>query len=168
MCAEVLTEGVIDRLEGALTGLVRQLQAPRLQQRVAAGAGAGLERAAYVALRRIHDQGAVRLSELAQQLDLDASTVSRQVRHLEAAGLVARRDDPGDGRACVVGLTDAGGRALAALAGARRRFVAEVVAGWSDEDRAVLAGLLERLAADVAVSLSVPPRPGSSWKESRP
>ncbi|MEW6477349.1 MAG: MarR family transcriptional regulator [Actinomycetota bacterium] len=168
MATSVVSDDVIVRLERALTGMVRLLQLPRVVARVVGGSGPGLERAAYGALRRIHDQGGLRLSELAAELELDASTVSRQVRQLEAAGLVARRADPGDGRASVVVLTPAGKRVLGRVAAARRRFVAEVVAGWSEEDRVALAGLLERFGGDVAACLSTS-TPSVSWsEESRP
>jgi len=156
MSMPVVADDVIERLERALTAMVRQLQLPRAVQRVTAGAAPGLERAAFVALRRIHDGGGMRLSELAQQLDLDPSTVSRQVRQLEGAGLVARQGDPGDGRANVVALTPAGRRALRALAAGRRKFLAEVTAGWSDDDRAALARLVDRFAGDLAAHLATP------------
>lgn len=168
MTASVVADDVIVRLERAVTGMVRQLQLPRVVARVVGGSGPGLERAAYAALRRIHDQGSLRLSELADQLELDASTVSRQVRQLVAAGLVVRRADPGDGRASVVVLTPAGRRVLGRVAAARRRFVAEVVAGWSEEDRAALAGLLDRFAGDVAACLSTSTSSVSGPKEARP
>ncbi|MBP6489653.1 MAG: MarR family transcriptional regulator, partial [Ilumatobacteraceae bacterium] len=47
----------------------------------------------------------VRVSELAQFLGVDTSTMSRHVKTLEGGGLVVRAEDPLDGRAAHVGLT---------------------------------------------------------------
>ncbi len=48
------------------------------------------------------------INNLAERLSADASTISRLVRPLEAAGLLVLEADPGDGRARLVRLTDAG------------------------------------------------------------
>src|SRR3990170_3275929 len=43
--------------------------------------------------------GPIRLTDLAQRMQLDASTVSRHARQLEERGLLERADDPDDRRA---------------------------------------------------------------------
>ena len=93
----------------------------------------------------------MRASDVAVALSVDVSTVSRQVKELELDGLVARRPDPTDGRASILVLTAAGHQALERLRGARREVLAEVVAGWPEEDRLTLADLICRLADDMVV-----------------
>ena len=46
------------------------------------------------------------VSDLAVEVELDASTVSRQIKQLEDKGIVERTARPGDGRASLVRLTD--------------------------------------------------------------
>ncbi|MDZ4235585.1 MAG: MarR family transcriptional regulator, partial [Dietzia sp.] len=66
-----------------------------------------LEQSAHPLLFAIHDEPA-RVTNLADRLHTDISVVSRQVRHLETLGLVAKVPDPDDGRASVVTLTSEG------------------------------------------------------------
>ena len=75
--------------------------------------------------------------------------MSRHVKTLEGGGLVVRAEDPLDGRAARVGLTPAGVEVLRLLREARHRYFTELLAGWSDGERAVLAPLLVRLANEV-------------------
>jgi DNA-binding MarR family transcriptional regulator len=91
----------------------------------------------------------MRLSDLAAKVELDASTVSRQIKQLEDKGIVERTPDPADGRASLVRLTDEGHRTI--QAGFRRRFerIRSALEPWSQQDRDVLQKLLTRLAADL-------------------
>lgn len=118
----------------------------RLRQRLP---GEELEFSSIALLKALAHHGALRLTDLAALLDLDASTVSRHVRTLEDRGLVARATDPDDGRASRLDLTDEGRARLEAGAARRRALVAEVLENWSAEDRETLRRLLTRLADDV-------------------
>lgn len=152
MPAGVGTEVVVE-VEEALAAIVRQVSLPRLQERLAAATGVTLDRGAITVLRCVGAADGVRLSDVAQLLCLDLSTVSRHVKQLERAGLVARGVLNGDGRASVLRLTREGRRVLGAVARARRRFVAELLHDWPPGDVAVLAPLLTRLAGDLAATL---------------
>lgn len=96
--------------------------------------------------------GAIRLSDLAQRMHLDASTVSRHARHLEERGLVSRTADPGDGRAFRVEITELGGKALAAAFEQRKELIGEVLASWPARDRQTLQRLAARFADDLNAS----------------
>jgi DNA-binding MarR family transcriptional regulator len=138
----------IASIEEAIVLIVREATLPRIQERFVAQSGVPLERAAYGVLREVADRGPLRLTELANLIGLDLSTVSRQIKGLEAAGLLKRSEDPADRRAASVTLTKAGTAALKRLRDARHRFFDELLAGWSAEDRERLAPLLERLAQE--------------------
>lgn len=69
-------------------------------------------------LARIDRGGAATVSALAAAELVKPQSMARTVADLEAAGLVARRPDPGDRRQRLVSLTDAG---VAAIADSRRR-----------------------------------------------
>lgn len=99
--------------------------------------------------RQLMCRDGMRLSALAAKVELDASTVSRQIKQLEDHGIVERTADPDDGRASLVRLTDLGRSTMQAAF--RRRFerIKAVLDPWSQRDRDLLQKLLTRLAADL-------------------
>lgn len=135
---------VLGRIEFEVAQLLRRADRSSVRVRGRASVGA-LDRAAYLLLRHLAQQGAENVNVLATELGLDASTVTRQVVSLEKAGHVRRSRDPLDGRAVLVEPTDAGLAALADDARARAGLYEHVLAGWSRLDRALLAELLGRL-----------------------
>ncbi|MEV7326782.1 MarR family transcriptional regulator [Micromonospora sp. NPDC093244] len=104
-----------------------------------------LDRAAYVILRHLADAGPQNVSALAARLNLDGSTVTRQVSALQRDGLIVRAPDPTDGRGTVISPTPAGLQRMAAVQAARTRLYGDMLADWNAEDRAALATLLGRL-----------------------
>ncbi|GAB3068505.1 MarR family winged helix-turn-helix transcriptional regulator [Micromonospora schwarzwaldensis] len=104
-----------------------------------------LDRAAYVILRHLDAAGPQNVSALAARLNLDGSTVTRQVSALQRDGLIARTPDPADGRGTVISATPAGLQRMAAVRAARTRLYGEMLAAWSADDRDTLAELLHRL-----------------------
>ena len=140
----------VARVEDGLSAVVRQVNLPRLRERMVERAGLRIDRAAYPLLRRIGDEGPIRLSDLATRLAVDVSTASRQVKTLEAAGLVRREGDPDDGRASALTLTPAGEETVARLRRAWHDTIAELVADWPAADVDTLGRLLDRLADELA------------------
>jgi DNA-binding MarR family transcriptional regulator len=138
----------LEEIERALMDLVRRPSLPRLHAHVASRAGVSVERGALPVMRYVHHHQPIRLSAVAEGLGVDQSTVSRHVARLEAAGLVARRPDPEDGRGSLLEITEEGVEAHRAIHRARRSMLAEVLAAWSHEDRVQLASSLRRLAHD--------------------
>ena len=118
--------------------------------------GEELDFAAILLLKALMHGGHMRLSALAASLDLDASTVSRQVRHLEDRGLLERTSDPDDGRASRITLSEQGRVRLEAGARRRRAMVAQLLEDWPDRDREQLRVLLNRLLDDLAQHQETP------------
>jgi DNA-binding MarR family transcriptional regulator len=116
-----------------------------MRQRVV---GDQLEPAAYWVLKHL-DRGSMRITELAGSTQLDTSTASRHVTQLERTGLVERSQDPDDGRAQRVGLTDEGRQQLHASIARRRQALEESFADWDPADMADLDRLLSRLVTDI-------------------
>jgi DNA-binding MarR family transcriptional regulator len=108
-------------------------------------AGAPIDRSGHVALAHLATSGELRLSDLAAALELDASTVSRQVGQLVRAGLVSRRDDPADRRASLLAATEAGSALHADLRRRRVALLDQAMAGWSSADRTDFVRLVEQL-----------------------
>jgi DNA-binding MarR family transcriptional regulator len=99
--------------------------------------------------KQLLDCDAMRVSDLAACVELDTSTVSRQIKQLEDKGIVERTADPDDGRASLVRLSESGRETV--IAGFRRRFarIQAALEPWSADDRALLQTLLTRLATDL-------------------
>ena len=104
-----------------------------------------LERSHYLVMRRLAERGPAGISALADELGLDASTMTRQVLAMQTAGLVARGVDRHDARRAVVSPTQTGLAALATARRARTTLYGRVLEEWSAADRATLATLLRRL-----------------------
>jgi DNA-binding MarR family transcriptional regulator len=110
--------------------------------------GDQLEPATYWVLKHLVP-GSMRITALASSTQLDTSTVSRHITQLEQAGLVDRSQDPDDGRAQRVGLTEEGRTQLEASTSRRRELLTESLDGWDTADLADLERLLGRLVASV-------------------
>lgn len=105
-------------------------------------------------LKTLLCHGPMRLSALAAELELDASTVSRHVRQLEDRGLLERADDPDDRRASRVTVSEHGRSCLENAANSRRAMIATVLERWSDADREQLRLLLNRFHDDLVAPKS--------------
>lgn len=141
-------------LEQLLFRVARTIYATRVD---AYAAGVPIDRAAMAVLGRLSVGPPLRLSDLASELNLDLSTVSRQARTLEDAGLLTRSPDPDDRRAARLELTAEGKRVVHEVRTARRDLLAGALAGWSKTDRNDLARLLGRLADDLGPDLRCRP-----------
>ena len=91
----------------------------------------------------------MRVSDLAAKVELDASTVSRQIKQLEDKNIVERTADPADGRASLVRLTEHGQTQVQAALHRRFLRLKDVLAPWTDADKQRLTTLLNRLASDL-------------------
>ena len=147
------TDPVINDLLKALRRLVHQTKRTVPSDTV--------ERAAIIILSSLKENSAVRLSDLASDLLLDISTVSRQARALEDRGLVTRAEDADDRRAVRLELTPAGLAVLEEAWSRRNRWLAESLHDWTPDDRVALVAMLTRFAD----SLSAEPTPNRSKTE---
>ena len=103
-------DSVIGRIETEVALLMRFGEATRRATPVEPHRS--LDRAAYVILRYLDEAGPQNVSALAARLNLDGSTVTRQVGAMEREGLIAREPDPSDGRGTLVSATAAGLRRM--------------------------------------------------------
>lgn len=104
-----------------------------------------VDRAGYLALRTIEDLGALTTKALATALNLDASTVTRQITALEASGLVERRPDPNDRRSSTIALTAEGRRMMGGVERERRQGIEALVGDWAEREKVSLGRALNRL-----------------------
>jgi DNA-binding MarR family transcriptional regulator len=97
------------------------------------------------ALRVMSHKGDLRLSALSERLHIAARSATEVVDALESRELVARRPDPDDRRATLVGLTDAGRQLLDAVHSTRRGEEERLFGRLDATDRAHLARILGTL-----------------------
>lgn len=101
--------------------------------------------AQWRALRVLRRHGVMRLSELSDRLRIAPRSATEVVDALEARGLVRRMPDPGDRRATLVEVTEAGTEILEAIRGASSSEAERVFGRLSPADRAGLARILSQL-----------------------
>ena len=141
MTAELVAPGEVAALVDGFVGLMRSFQKTRA--RIVAAAEHDLEWTAHLLLRQIAGAEApMRAAELAECLQSDPSTVSRQVAALVKEGYLERRADPDDGRASLLVLTGQARDLLAEHDEKRLEYFARVLSGWSAVD-------IERFTADL-------------------
>jgi DNA-binding MarR family transcriptional regulator len=134
------------RIEQQLTILLRRTQ--RIHFTTSSGE-VELDRSGYGIMCRLHDEGAQRLSSLAQAFGLDPSTITRQVQALEGNGLVRREVDPTDRRAALLDLSEEGRRLLTETRERRRAWLQAALDDWSPHDLDELGRLLEKFNGSI-------------------
>lgn len=134
--------GTAEEIGSQLVRLVRLIE--RVQAQYQAEHADAVDRATYLLLVHLAKDGARRAGALAEAVHSDPSTVSRQVAHLVHLGLVERVADPADGRATLLVATAEGRRVFDENRQLRNRRIAELITGWSDDDRHTFARLLTR------------------------
>ncbi|NAZ88819.1 MarR family winged helix-turn-helix transcriptional regulator, partial [Kineococcus indalonis] len=122
---------------------VRALHALKAQ---VARAQDGAERAVHTVLLVVAHAGPSRVGTLAERLGTDPSTVSRQTGELVRRGLLERRPDPDDRRACLLAVTGAGREVVADTVRRRQERLARAVGGWDDTDLGTFVALLSRFS----------------------
>jgi DNA-binding MarR family transcriptional regulator len=105
-----------------------------------------------------------RPSEIAAELDVNQSTITRHVQALQAEGQVTMAADPQDGRACTLQLTNSGREELAALTQIGLQRFASFVADWDADEVRTLTRLLVKLEESKAeVGRREPPSSERRW-----
>ncbi|MEO9137797.1 MAG: MarR family transcriptional regulator [Jatrophihabitans sp.] len=142
---------IADLAENVLA-LVRTFKKSR--ERWLAAAAHDVEWSAQVLLKCLHSEGAMRAGAVAESLQSDPSTVSRQVASLVKDGMLERRSDPDDGRASILVLTPRAEQVLAEHDKIRLTHFEKMLAGWSAGDITQLAALLGRFTEAYEVANS--------------
>jgi EmrB/QacA subfamily drug resistance transporter len=132
----------LEELERALLRLADTDLRNRGYDRLADLCGLELPGGSCWVLARLAKLGTVAGPDLARQAGVTVEVGRPYVDRLVAAGLVTRSDG-------TLSLTEAGHAAADRVFAARRQGLAQMLAGWSPEEHADLAHLLDRLARDL-------------------
>ena len=117
----------------------------RMARRLRQEAGTDLGPSQVAALATVERHGPLSPSELADRERIKRPTATRIVRHLEAAGLVARIRDPEDGRASILTVTAEGRAHLRRLRERKTAYLARRLGEMDAEDRRTLERAAELL-----------------------
>ncbi|EFH86129.1 MarR family winged helix-turn-helix transcriptional regulator [Ktedonobacter racemifer] len=127
----------VEAVEHAITILSRTLESAQKERT--------LTLSAYLLLGEIvQNGGPLGINVLAQALQLDISTISRQVAALESSGLAERFPDPVDARVSLLQITDLGQARFQEAHKMRYSLFSELFENWPEEDRRQFGIYLER------------------------
>ena len=108
-----------------------------------------IEPAGVAVLATVERLRPARPSDVACELHLDLSTISRHLSKLEEDGYLQRTEDPDDRRARRVEPTPHGREVLFDVLANRAATLNEALSHWSENDRQTLTKLLSNLARDL-------------------
>lgn len=99
----------------------------------------------FKVLNTIDRQGPIHAGELAAQLEIDKSSLSRQLAVLDSYGFLERVADPADGRAKFLSLTPETTAKLADIRSSKQASMHENLRMWTADDLTTFARLLDRI-----------------------
>jgi DNA-binding MarR family transcriptional regulator len=121
----------------------------KVRAQVLALARHDVEWSAQLLITKLAVEGPIRSSALAELVQSDPSTVSRQVAALVNAGYVERRADPADGRASLLVITSRGEQIYEEHRRLRNEHYQRMLAGWSEADCESFAAMMARFGDDI-------------------
>lgn len=142
-----MTQEGIERIEAAWMILIRRAALPAMQERLNREAGFEVRRGDYSILAHLAAQGPASVSDVALNVGVEVSTVSRAIKELGDQGFIERRKGE-DQRQVIVGLTAAGRARMLTLRAVRERMFGTLLRDWPAADTQRLGELLTRLSED--------------------
>ena len=136
----------ITEFHGALLDIIGVMNQPVRDEQLLQAAGVKLDQILFPLLVAIGRCGPVGVVELADNLGRDYTTVSRQVKKLEAQSLAHKQPNAQDRRISEVTLSEQGRAIFDAIAVARQKLMNQVLATWSPEEVAALFRLTRKYA----------------------
>jgi DNA-binding MarR family transcriptional regulator len=124
-----------------------------LMQQVRASSKSGHSPLEVELLRAIVEAGEIRSSDLANQLFVTKTSISRYVNGMLDEGLLIQRRDPSDGRATLLRVSASGRREFEEREARRSAVIQELCEDWPEKDVTELTTLLKRLNDGVQNSL---------------
>jgi DNA-binding MarR family transcriptional regulator len=137
-------KGWLDELNRTLTSVSSKTHSLRLYEAMGRRSGVDLRPYLFGVLSRVQDLQPVRVSDVAQELDYERSTVSRHVAELASLGCLERLADPRDGRVVMLRLTKKGERVINQVWQSWLELLAEITDGWSRRDCEAFLKLMTR------------------------
>jgi DNA-binding MarR family transcriptional regulator len=127
----------------------------RARQQMLAKARHNVEWSSHLLMSCVVNDGPLRASALAELVQSDPSTVSRQVAQLVKGGYVERQADPDDGRASLLVATDRGLALQHEYVQVRNHKFRRMLDEWDERDVRQFSALLRRFTADYEKSRKI-------------
>jgi DNA-binding MarR family transcriptional regulator len=140
----------IGRLETQMAVLARRIESAARRT----STYAEMDRASYLIARTLDENGAMSVNEIARRLNLDGSTVTRQLAVMDTRGFIERARLPEDRRASVINLAARGRTEMGRIIDVRRHRFQTMLADWSQTDLARFATLLARFNDSMAAAIA--------------
>ncbi|SER82086.1 DNA-binding transcriptional regulator, MarR family [Propionibacterium cyclohexanicum] len=137
------------QVHGRAMELARMLTRPATRSWLQGGRHREFSVADMWLLLHLLETGPLAMSDLAHWQQVNRSTMSVQVFHLESRGLLVRTPDPGDHRVVVVHLTAEGRAAAREMADSMGRSFGAAMSRWTPAEITALEDLLSRLIGDL-------------------
>jgi DNA-binding MarR family transcriptional regulator len=134
-----MKDPVLEKMELEMAVLIRRVTSITSQKKIGK-----LDRSAYLLMHQLSVHGPQGVKTLAEALQLDTSTASRQAASLEKKGYVSKIPDPFDRRAYFLQLTDSGKEDFHDYKQARLHRFKELTNDWTDEERQQFGHLLNK------------------------
>lgn len=112
-------------------------------------ASQGLTAAQAYSLLALHERGEATMNDMATEMRLHSTTMTRMVNALVEKGLAERRPAPHDRRIVLVGLSPRGGEMVLEMQKCKREFFSSAFASLSESERDAILKGLRRLASKV-------------------
>lgn len=132
----------------ALGVLLKRSTRIELHRTLTTGMGEAVDELTYPILSGLARTGPRSAADLAPDVGLDRSGVTRRASRLEAAGLVRREPDPVDRRATLLTLTAEGERTVETLRQRLADHITASLASWPADEVATFASHLHRFITD--------------------
>ncbi|MFE4873739.1 MarR family winged helix-turn-helix transcriptional regulator [Streptomyces sp. NPDC056682] len=132
----------------ALGILLRRTTRAQLHRRLTEGMGEGVDEVTYPVLSALARTGPRSAADLAPDVGIDRSGVTRRASRLEAAGLINREPDPHDRRAQLLVLTERGRLAVAELRARLAAHITTSLSTWPPGEAEAFAHQLRRFIAE--------------------
>jgi DNA-binding MarR family transcriptional regulator len=144
-------------LHGAVLNIVSAMNRPQRDEVLIKQAGIPLDRALFPLLVGIERVGPIGVTDLADRVGRDYTTVSRQIAKLETLGLVKRRGIVSDGRVREAAITRKGKAMTDMVDAAREKMGRAVFKTWDAHDFNELVRLMRKFADAIEAELPTDP-----------
>lgn len=119
-------------------------------------ASTGMTTARWRLLFIIDRQESCTQKQLIAEIRVDPGSITRQLKTLEADGLIRRANDPDDNRLTRVSLTEEGRAYVQQIYDKRKVFLAQMLGGIDERDTQTLIRCLEHMARNLGDTRPLP------------
>lgn len=109
----------------------------------------GISQSRLELLTLLYHADEISQSDLQKKVNIDSAAVTRHLKQLESKGMVSRRRKPEDNRITLVRLTDQGRERIESSKKEKERFMKEMLANVSAEERRLLIDVLARMRNNI-------------------